>query len=97
MALSKSPLHRLKKHQTGNEEEEGSNQNKSSHSPLPGYTVNRGREEGTELLAPPNLVLVSLAHLKLLHQVHICTFVFLHAALRDARHVCSQCSIDKHT
>lgn len=73
-------------------------QTRTSHLPLHSQAAQeRVRVEGAEFPAPRNLVLDSLAHLKLLHQVHICTFVFLHAALRDAGHVCSQCSIDKHT
>lgn len=34
---------------------------------------------------------------ELLNQVHVGSLVFLHAALRDAGHVSSQCAINQHT
>jgi len=34
---------------------------------------------------------------ELLNQVHVGSLVLLHAALRDAGHVSSQCAVDQHT
>lgn len=34
---------------------------------------------------------------ELLHQVHIGPLILLHAALRDAGHVSSQCAVNQHT
>lgn len=45
---------------------------------------------------PPSLALATSTHPQLLHQVHVGTLVFLHAALRDAGHVRSQGPIDEH-
>jgi len=53
-----------------------------------------GQDDVTEAGLPQGrgrrpLGLAPSAHPQLLHQVHVGTFVFLHAALGDAGHVCS--------